>query len=642
MVFRCAVELAEAATAFKRSEWELPQAGIAKTTDRDLGRAMEKHRNLERITEETKRLKRILGAEGPLGDVDADSIAGPKWESYEQRFSNCMHDRVVRLALRKLATAAIDLSGLATWRDLQWEMQETGLRLLAWGLSQMWEGLSDTERGTVRDRLSRTHAAIGWPSDLDRDPPPYGGPEDIPSNDEYRIVSNYIACHRGHLDSIQQAANASIEYGQNRFLRRATVAQFVTVADKASKSIRAMDKGDFDSQGEYADLYGKAFASLNCLRRAKEVLPIETWIESELQARYVLADTAGRLLLCVGGSPDAKAQLKPGEAERAFENFTAAVDQLRETVSSTPAMPTKGSEVVVDIGILTIREDEFQAVLDRLPNRKTIQKKHQYYAYSGVATKGEATLGVAVTRLPSQGEGVAQAITNEMIVDLNPRWIFLVGIAGGIPNDEYSLGDVVTATRLNDFSVSAVYQKKPAEFSVGGGPMHREVEALLSHLPGFSELDGWNTQESLRVPKPTLIIPDALAGDEYYGSSDWRKKVQSSLHKNFPPDASRPPKVRAAPVTSSDALIKNADLAEQWQKLARHTEGVEMELAGVYTAVHYAGDQRIVAIRGLSDIVGFKRSGEWTGFACHSAAAFAMALIKSGHIKPRPNPDRPQ
>jgi len=57
----------------------------------------------------------------------------------------------------------------------------------------------------------------------------------------------------------------------------------------------------------------------------------------------------------------------------------------------------------IDIGILTIREDEFQAVLDRLPNHKTVRGK-RFYNCSRVATKVGTELSVAVTRLPHQGQ----------------------------------------------------------------------------------------------------------------------------------------------------------------------------------------------------------------------------------------------
>jgi hypothetical protein len=37
----------------------------------------------------------------------------------------------------------------------------------------------------------------------------------------------------------------------------------------------------------------------------------------------------------------------------------------------------------------------------------------------------------------------------------------------------------------------------------------------------------------------------------------------------------------------------------------------------------------MLAIRGISDIVGLKRADAWTKFACASAAAFACAFLRT-------------
>ncbi len=86
---------------------------------------------------------------------------------------------------------------------------------------------------------------------------------------------------------------------------------------------------------------------------------------------------------------------------------------------------------------------------------------------------------------------------------------------------------------------------------------------------------------------------------------------------------------------SANTLLKDTKLAKLWQRTARHACGVEMELGGVCQAARYLGngETRVLAIRGLSDIVGYRRAPEWTDFACHSAAAFTHALIRSGTIR---------
>jgi hypothetical protein len=231
--------------------------------------------------------------------------------------------------LLKLATAAIDLSGFATWREWQWHMRETGLRLLAWGLAQLWEGMSAEHRSRVRDRLQRTHKAIGWPADPTTDQPAYDGPEEIPLPDQYRLTSNYISCYRDYLDDEQKARNLRVERRQSKFLRRATLVQFVETAEPAAQALQAIVKREFDTPAEWDYLYTKAFWPLACLRRAHEIQPREAWPPDALEQRKLLADAAVILLTCFGGTSEAKATCKPEDANKAFENFTQAILRLR-------------------------------------------------------------------------------------------------------------------------------------------------------------------------------------------------------------------------------------------------------------------------------------------------------------------------
>src|SRR5262249_29370227 len=41
-----------------------------------------------------------------------------------------------------------------------------------------------------------------------------------------------------------------------------------------------------------------------------------------------------------------------------------------------------------------------------------------------------------------------------------------------------------------------------------------------------------------------------------------------------------------------------------------------------------------MSIRGISDVVGFRRDERWTRYACDAAAAFALAFVRSGYVKP--------
>jgi hypothetical protein len=356
LVFRCAVELAEAVAAVIPSDWEHLPVNIEGPTSPHFERCCELDKRLGRIEEESTRLKRALGATGALtcedrmADIsDRGSMrCSARWESFDREFNDTAHDRIVRLALLKLATAAIDLSGFVAWRELQWGMREQGLRLLTWGVAQLWHGLTAEERLSVRDRLQRTHKAIGWPRDPVAEPPSYDGPEEIPLEDQHRVVElerAYVACYQGYLDDVQEANEARIREGQEKVLRRASLTQLVGSAERAAQALQAIGKREFDTGEEWANLYTTAFNLLACLRRAKEVPPVGGWPNDALEQRNLMADAAHCLLVCVGGTPESKEGLKPEDANKAFADFTRATNRLREIATLQTSLTVARMEV---------------------------------------------------------------------------------------------------------------------------------------------------------------------------------------------------------------------------------------------------------------------------------------------------------
>ncbi len=327
--------------------------------------------------------------------------------------------------------------------------------------------------------------------------------------------------------------------------------------------------------------------------------------------------------------------------DRVFNKSEINVEELANRLQQLTAAKFRAHELndgntptAVDVGIITIREDEFTAVLRRLGERRTLSMR-QHYEVAELPTQTGKSLRVAAVRCPEQGQGVAQAVTRDMIEDMNPAWLFLVGIAGGFPCADYSLGDVALASRLNDFSVSAAIQDQRPEFNIGGGPMHIDVVNLLAHLPALDKrIHAWNHQRNVRTKKPVVDVCSDIANSRYYGPNWWRESVLRSIEANFNSSKARRPKVISGPTIDANTLVKDANLAHQWQQSARHTSTVEMELGGVYHAAFRGGNRnyRIVAVRGISDIIGYRRSPDWTAYACETAASFAVSLLKSGLI----------
>ena len=232
---------------------------------------------------------------------------------------------------------------------------------------------------------------------------------------------------------------------------------------------------------------------------------------------------------------------------------------------------------------------------------------------------------------------MAQAIASGIIADVQPSWILLVGIAGGIPSTDYSLGDILLSQRLHDFSVSAALEGKPPSSKTWEGPWSwrsKKQSPTSGHVCRSSATGIQRNRSDARSRSKS----HGHADPRLYGDQSWRNSVIKSLQAAFPQNQpARPPRFRSASIVSSGTLVKSTELARQWQQTARHASAVEMELTGVWLAARYA-DQgtRVLAIRGLSDVIGYSRDHAWTEYAAYSAASFMHAFITSGIVSRPP------
>jgi nucleoside phosphorylase len=287
---------------------------------------------------------------------------------------------------------------------------------------------------------------------------------------------------------------------------------------------------------------------------------------------------------------------------------------------------------IIDIGILTIREDEFQAVLSVFPDDHGIYRsRHREYTLRTADAGGGPRFRLAILRQSEQGNGEAQEAARDLIDDLQPSLLLVVGIAGGLPSEDISLGDVVLATRIHDFSLEARKFQEHTTYNVGGGPIFKSIATGLANLGARqAELGDW--WKGLPT-KPSV----SWAANKLYGPTTWRRNVRGTLKKRFAADAAaKPPTFSAGPIASSDRLVKDPKVLFPWITTARGILAIEMESAGVHRTTR--DRTPMLSIRGLSDIVGLKRQDSWTKYACLSAAAFARAYLRTRPVHVRESP----
>src|SRR5262249_17772809 len=138
-----------------------------------------------------------------------------------------------------------------------------------------------------------------------------------------------------------------------------------------------------------------------------------------------------------------------------------------------------------------------------------------------------------------QGNLDAHAAARDLLEDLAPKFMLVIGIAGGVPSHEFSLGDVVVSNRIVDFRVEAVIRGQEREDALDGGPLHADAIKLAADVPAMvidGELDDWNAPARLTRSRP----PVDLADDRFYGDDGWKKSAREKIRGHFA-GAPRPP-----------------------------------------------------------------------------------------------------
>lgn len=292
--------------------------------------------------------------------------------------------------------------------------------------------------------------------------------------------------------------------------------------------------------------------------------------------------------------------------------------------------------IPVDFAIITIRKDEYQAVLQRFPQKPERGFSGRTYGISQIKTQTGQDCTVAIVRSIEQGTDTAQQVANDVISDLDPQMILVVGIAGGVPNEDFTLGDVIISSRIDNFNVSKRYEDGSEKFDMRSGihPITSDIAASLDLYE--DQMAGWNDSTSITLSRPSVDLSqfdtdtfkNKITTNMDKDIAGWYKDLRSSIKSHF--GSPRPPLFDTGRIASSNSVIRNVDLLIQWLQNARTIRAVEMEAAGVYQASQKIRKQYpVMAIRGISDIIGLERDNQWTKYACQTAAAFTYAFVRA-------------
>ena len=261
------------------------------------------------------------------------------------------------------------------------------------------------------------------------------------------------------------------------------------------------------------------------------------------------------------------------------------------------------SDQGVDFLLVTALEEERDAVLDRLPGHRKLPPfkddiRTYFQAQLPVIFSDGETGNYRVIMMPLLGMGRLQAATAtaDAITRWHPRYIMLVGIAGGVAARGVSIGDILIADQIVDYELQKLTPQGP-EVS---WEVQRADPRLLNACRNFM---GESWQELLRIKRPA------------------RSK----------------PKRHTGPIASGDKVIAFGDILGRYREVWPKLIGVEMEAAGVATAAFQSSESPgFFMVRCVSDLADEDKGSadvqKWRSYAGDAAASFAIALLKSGPV----------
>jgi nucleoside phosphorylase len=275
-----------------------------------------------------------------------------------------------------------------------------------------------------------------------------------------------------------------------------------------------------------------------------------------------------------------------------------------QTHAAAPLPEVQIMKPPVDFVIVTALDEEREALLRCLPKPFLIPPSHaDIRTYFGceiaaqMSDRSTVTYKVVTLSLPNKGRVEAATATSHAIARWSPRYVLLVGIAGGVSAWGVKLGDILISDQVVDYELQKLTQNGPEV----RWQVHRTDPRLLDFARAFTQ-------------------------------RDWGDGVAAGRPKEGQP------KVHFGPIATGDKVIAS-DLLQQYRKsdVWPTLIGVEMEAGGAAAAAFQAAEQPgFFMVRGVSDLADGnkdKRStAAWRQYACLAPAAFTVALLGAAPV----------
>jgi nucleoside phosphorylase len=255
----------------------------------------------------------------------------------------------------------------------------------------------------------------------------------------------------------------------------------------------------------------------------------------------------------------------------ALDDLLASPRMITEVATSGPVVAGQAS---VDVAIITILPEEYQAVLQLLRRVRTVigsrelDNQHAWIVGEVDSPTASVPYSVALAMSPRAGTNAAVIATKNTLQAFDPGCVLVVGVAGGF--GDLNLGDVVVADRICAYEYGKID-------------------------------DGFRPRHDLDSPTDAAVVSAARTLSARY--PDWYEEL---AHSGEP--VHHAPKIVVGEIASGDKVVDDPtdDFFASVLRSRPKIQAVEMEGAGAAAAIQDAREmQRAVSfgmIRGISDL----------------------------------------
>jgi hypothetical protein len=243
----------------------------------------------------------------------------------------------------------------------------------------------------------------------------------------------------------------------------------------------------------------------------------------------------------------------------------------------------KETQGTVDIGILSTRDDEFRGVLAALRDKiGNLQGARRAYPLRCDGTGNAERYRIGVLRLVEQGPGRAPDVARDLIDDLGPRLVLVVGIAGARTSDDVKLGGIVIFAR-------SPLHRRDAQGRRTSRVRHERLPCRQSRGSPSRQSRGprrcaGDWMAGLPEQPPVSCTQDG----QLYRPPDGRWQPRGRLEHHYGPKATpRAPAYAAGSSAASDRLVEDPELLIPWLQTVSERDSSSW-FHGVRRPVHVA------------------------------------------------------